>query len=192
MHWGEAVGWSIAGAIGGAIIAWGVAARGSLAAEEVATIVTEITVHNPMPEGVVAAAGAGPAQCPAAAEFGAVALFHGTTAAGAQSILSEGLLPVSRHTAPYPAGSFFTHIGEDAQVAASHWAARSSALYGGRPLVLCGTLSYALFDTLRAQGLIRTSAVPGLPFFPAQTVILPEALGTVNGQIQWTVIPLRF
>jgi hypothetical protein len=37
-------------------------------------------------------------------------------------------------TAPFPAGSFFTHTGTEGQVAASHWAARSVELYGEAPV----------------------------------------------------------
>jgi hypothetical protein len=124
---------------------------------------------------------------------GTVELFHGTTQAGAESILSKGLLPVSRNTAPFPAGSFFTHAGEEAQVAASHWAARSASLYGGSPSVLRVTVPQSLFDALSAEGWIRTGPTPGLPWFPPQTVLLPEALGAVSGSRPlWTVVPLTF
>jgi hypothetical protein len=129
----------------------------------------------------------------AAAEGGTVELFHGTTQAGAGSIMSEGLLPVSRNTAPLPAGSFFTHAGEGGQVGASHWAAsRATSLPGGAPTVLRGTMPQATFDSLSSQGLIRTGPVPGLPYFPQQTVILPGGLPAASGQIQWTVVPLTF
>jgi RHS repeat-associated protein len=123
---------------------------------------------------------------------GMVTLFHGTTNSGAQSILQDGLLPVSTNTGAFPAGSFFTHVGGDAQVAASHWAARSAPLHGGSPVLLQGTMPQALFNSLSSQGLIRTSATPGLPFFPPQTVILPDAFGAVNGAIQWSPAKLVF
>jgi hypothetical protein len=127
----------------------------------------------------------------AAREAGAtVELFHGTTSAGARSILTEGLLPVSKNTAPFPAGSFFTHAGAEGQVAASHWAARSAGLHGGQPVLLRGTMSQELFNSLTSQGLIRTGPVPGLPFFPPQTVILPEGLGAASSGVQWTITPL--
>ena len=133
---------------------------------------------------------------PLAAEAGGggtVELFHGTTQAGAESIIADGLLPVSRNTAPFPAGSFFTHAGEGGQVGASHWAAsRATGLLGGAPTVLRGTLPQATFDSLTAQGLIRTGPVPGLPYFPQQTVILPGGLRAASGQIQWTIVPPIF
>jgi len=92
-----------------------------------------------------------------AAEGGTVELFHGTTQAGAKSIMSEGLQPVSRNTAPFPSGSFFTHAGEGGQVGAFQWAAsRATGLPGGAPTVLRGTMPQAVFDSLSSQGLIRT------------------------------------
>jgi hypothetical protein len=122
-----------------------------------------------------------------------VELFHGTTQAGAESIMSDGLLPVSRNTAPFPGGSFFTHAGEAGQVGASHWAAsRATGLPGGAPTVIRGTMPQALFDSLSGQGLIRTGPVPGLPYFPPQTVILPGGLPAASGGIQWSVVPLTF
>jgi len=123
---------------------------------------------------------------------GSVVLFHGTTGAGARSILSGGLLPVSQNTAPFPSGSFFTHTGAQGQIAASHWAARSASLHGGNPVLLRGVMSQELFNSLNAQGLIQTGPVPGLPFFPPQTVILPNGLGAAGRGIQWSIAPLMF
>jgi hypothetical protein len=141
--------------------------------------------------GALQGAAAGAGRGGAASGGGAmVELYHGTTASGAKSIMTEGLMPVSRHTAPFPAGSFFTHVGANAQLAASHWAARSGSLYGGSPTLLRGTMSQELFNTLSAQGLIKTGPVPGLPLFPPQTVILPEGLGAASAGIRWSVAPL--
>ena len=105
---------------------------------------------------------------------------------------SNGLRPVSRNTAPFPGGSFFVHTGPEGQVAASHWAARSAGLFGDSPALLRGTMSPELFNAMVSQGLIQTGDVPGLPFFPPQTVILPEGLGAANGGIQWSIAPLTF
>jgi RHS repeat-associated protein len=121
-----------------------------------------------------------------------IELFHGTNTSGARSILSEGLRPVSTNTAPFPAGSFFTHTGTEGQVAASHWAARSVELYGEAPVLLRGTVSRQLFDSLASQGLIKTGSVPGLPFFPPQIVILPEGLGAANLGMRWSIASLIF
>jgi hypothetical protein len=49
-----------------------------------------------------------------------------------------------------------------------------------------------LFDELSASGFIVTGPLPGLPFFPNQTVIFPPAFGAVNGQMVWTITPLEF
>jgi hypothetical protein len=105
-------------------------------------------------------------------------IFHGTTGSAAQSILSpSGVQAMSTNTAPFPAGSFFTHEGgELAHVAASHWSARSAALYGSPGAVLRGEVPAEVMRSLEQQGLVRTGPVPGLPFFPHQTVFLPEAL----------------
>ena len=123
---------------------------------------------------------------------GSVELFHGTTESGARSILSEGLLPVSRNTAPFPEGSFFTFEGPLGGRAASHWASRSSRLYGGKPVALRGTMPQQLFDDLSRQGMIRTSAVAGVSGFPPQTVILPEGLPAASPAIKWSPIPLDY
>lgn len=90
------------------------------------------------------------------------------------------MLPVSTNTAPFPAGSFFTTAGTEGQLAASHRAARSAHLYGGTPAVVRGTIPQAVFDNLIAQGWVKTVSVPGLPFFPEQTVVLPEGLAALK------------
>jgi hypothetical protein len=53
-------------------------------------------------------------------------------------------------------------------------------------------MSPELFNAMVSQGLIQTRDVPALPFFPPQTVILPEGLGAANGGIQWSIAPLTF
>jgi hypothetical protein len=96
-----------------------------------------------------------------------------------------------QNTAPFPAGTFFTHMGADADLVASHWAAiRSRGGLG--PTLLRGTMPRSVFESLSARGLIRTGPTPGLPFFPPQTVILPEALAEASEAMQWVVAPLRF
>lgn len=166
----------ISGAVAGKALARGGAraAMGRPAGPRVAT--------GLIPRGAAAVEGGG----------ATVELFHGTTSAGARSILREGLRPISTNTAPFPAGSFFTHVGAEGQVAASHWAGRSAGLYGGNPVLLRGTMSAEVFESLSAQGLIRTVPTPGLPFFPPQTVILPKGLAAASSATKWSVAPLSF
>ncbi|HYQ40701.1 MAG TPA: RHS repeat-associated core domain-containing protein, partial [Polyangiaceae bacterium] len=121
-----------------------------------------------------------------------IEFFHGTTEGGATSILANKILPVSKNTAPFPAGSFFVHLGPEGQVAASHWAASRAGLFGDSPALLRGTMAPELFNAMVTQGLIQTGDVPGLPFFPPQTVILPQGLDAANGGIQWSFAPLTF
>ena len=125
----------VSGAVAGKALARGGAraAMGRPAGPRVATGV--------IPRGAAAVEGGG----------ATVELFHGTTSAGARSILREGLRPISTNTAPFPAGSFFTHVGAEGQVAASHWAGRSAGLYGGNPVLLRGMMSAEVFENLSAQ-----------------------------------------
>ena len=112
---------------------------------------------------------------------------HGTSEASANNIVSGGVRAVSTNTAPLPAGSFFTFESTraSAEIAASHFALRHTSSANVR--LLLGRVPISVLDDLITRELVKTGPTPGLPFFPHQTVFLPEAFETLNAHIVWTI-----
>jgi hypothetical protein len=100
---------------------------------------------------------------------------------------------VSTNTAPYAAGSFFTHEAtEEGIIAASHWPiVQGKATSEGVSLVEM-TVPNSVLGELQTQGLLRSGTVPGVPGFPNQTVFLPGALDILNGSATFRAIPPNF
>jgi hypothetical protein len=117
---------------------------------------------------------------------------HGTSETSANNIVSGGVRAVSTNTAPFPTGSFFTfEVNQaNAEIAASHFALRHTSSANARLLV--GRVPTSVLNDLRAREVVRTGPTPGLPFFPHQTVFLPEAFETLNVHIVWTLKTATF
>jgi len=73
-------------------------------------------------------------------------------------------------------------MGEHAEVAASHW-----AVSRGGDTLLRGTIPKRVFDDLVGKGLVKTGSVPGLRWFPHETVFMPRALPVLNRHINWRI-----
>lgn len=117
---------------------------------------------------------------------------HGTSEVSANNIVSGGVRAVSTNTAPLPTGSFFTFESTraNAEIAASHFALRHTSSANAR--LLLGRVPISVLDELIAREFVKTGPTPGLPFFPHQTVFLPEAFETLNAHVVWTIKAATF
>jgi len=121
---------------------------------------------------------------------GSTTFLHGTTTAAAEDIAANGLKAVSTNTHGFPLGSFFTHEASQplSEVAASHWPVVSGKVAGTGVRVVGMQLPNSVLNLLRAAGLVRTGAVPGVVGFPAETVFLPEAFPILNQNAQFIIM----
>ena len=103
---------------------------------------------------------------------------------------ANGLKAVSTNTHGFPLGSFFTHEASQllSEVAASHWPVVSGKAAGTGVRVVGMQLPNSVLNLLRAAGLVRTGAVPGVVGFPAETVFLPEAFPILNQNAQFIIM----
>jgi len=53
--------------------------------------------------------------------------------------------------------------------------------------LLRGTIPKRVFDDLVGKGLVKTGSVPGLRWFPHETVFMPRALPVLNRHINWRI-----
>jgi hypothetical protein len=93
-----------------------------------------------------------------------------------------------------PPGSFFAHEASQANAAfaASQWPVVQQKVASTGVRLIEMTVPNATLRSLQAQGLVRVGAVPGLPFFPMETVFSPEALEALNGAATFRVLAGAF
>jgi len=123
---------------------------------------------------------------------GSTTFLHGSRLTVVQDIAANGVRPVSIHTAPFPQGSFFTHVAtEEGLIASSHW-----PVLRGVPSTDVGVLGMQLpnaqVEALRGAGLLRTGPVPGVVGFPPQSVFLPGAIPIINQNARFILVPPFF
>jgi hypothetical protein len=125
---------------------------------------------------------------------GSTTFYHGAPTEAAEATVAGGIKPVSTATHRHPAGSFFTHEASapNALESASQWPVVQGKTSSGGVGVVEMKVPNAVLRRLEARGLVKSGEVPGLPFFPKETVFHPDAFKALNKAARFRVIPPRF